>query len=115
MHWFPLVTASHWDLGAIDVAVNGTRLGLCNRDDGKPCHVLVDTGSLRWSTTYIWHYMVGTSDVSFPSEVFDIVEDAINVKSDCSNYDDLPVITYIFLKANEEGHVTEVLEDWVMV
>ncbi|EER18215.1 toxomepsin 2, putative [Perkinsus marinus ATCC 50983] len=94
--WFPLVSASHWDLGGIDVAVNGTRLGLCSRDDGQPCHVLVDTG---------------TSDVSFPRDVFDVIVKALNVKSDCSNYDDLPVMTYILKGEDEDGNATEVEVD----
>lgn len=113
--WFPLVSASHWDLGGIDVAVNGTRLGLCSRDDGKPCHVLVDTGSLVRSgeRAYMDQRMVGTSDVSFPRDVFDVIVKALNVKSDCSNYDDLPVMTYILTGEDEDGNATEVLAYWM--
>ncbi|KAF4661627.1 hypothetical protein FOL47_006604 [Perkinsus chesapeaki] len=89
IRWFPLVSDSHWDLSAIDVAVNGRRLNMCNREDGMPCHLLVDTG---------------TTDNSFPSDVIGIIEDTVSVEDDCSNYDSLPTITYI-LKGEEGGEV----------
>ncbi|KAF4750061.1 hypothetical protein FOZ63_014693, partial [Perkinsus olseni] len=96
IRWFPLVSSTHWDLGAIDLVVNGRRLGVCTREEGSPCHLLVDTG---------------TSDISFPSDVFDIVSDALNVRAGCSNYDSLPMLTYIVRGEDEYGKETEVEVD----
>jgi len=69
--WVPLSGASgYWEIEIQDITLNGHDQDIC-----KDCRAAVDTGM---------SYITG------PSNVVDKLEQALNVKSDCSNYDDLP-------------------------
>jgi len=71
LFWVPLSGPSgYWEIEIQDITLNGHDQDLC-----KDCRAAVDTGM---------SYITG------PSDVVDKLEKTLNIKSDCSNYDDLP-------------------------
>jgi hypothetical protein len=73
--WAPVTTAGYWQVAMSDIYLNGTKQKLC----GKSCQVAVDTG---------------TSLLAGPSEVINSLIDKIDVATDCSNYNTLPMLGF---------------------
>lgn len=76
MFWQPVSRNSgYWQVQIKDIAINNKPQNLCN-----DCQVAVDTG---------------TSQLAGPTEVINDLSSRLNVKSDCSNYDDLPNLGFV--------------------
>lgn len=76
MFWQPVSRNSgYWQVQIKDIAINNKPQNLCN-----DCQVAVDTG---------------TSQLAGPTEVINDLSSRLNVKSDCSNYDDLPHLGFV--------------------
>jgi len=73
--WAPVKVESWWQVGMDDIHFNNKPQNLC----GDGCEVAVDTG---------------TSMLAGPSDLVDKLSNMINVKSDCSNYDELPKLGF---------------------
>jgi len=67
----PVKVESWWQVGMDDICFNNIPQKLCNGD----CEVAVDTG---------------TSMLAGPSDLVDKLSSKVNVKDDCSNFNDLP-------------------------
>jgi len=73
--WSPVKVESWWQVGMDDITFNNKPQNLC--DNG--CQVAVDTG---------------TSMLAGPSDLVDKLTNKINVKEDCSNFDELPKLGF---------------------
>jgi len=67
----PVKVESWWQVGMDDICFNNVPQNLCNGD----CEVAVDTG---------------TSMLAGPSDLVDKLSNKVNVKDDCSNFNELP-------------------------
>lgn len=73
--WAPISgDQGYWEVVIEDIAIDDKKAGLC-----KNCRVAVDTG---------------TSMLAAPPDVFPLLKDALDVKSDCSNYESLPTLGF---------------------
>jgi len=72
--WAPVTRESYWQIGIDDVTFNNVKTGLCSK-----CQVAVDTG---------------TSLLAGPSDVVEQMGAKLNVKSDCSNFWQLPLFGF---------------------
>lgn len=76
MFWEPVSrNTGYWQVQIKDIAINNKPQNLCN-----DCQVAVDTG---------------TSQLAGPTEVINELSSRLNVKSDCSNYNDLPNLGFV--------------------
>jgi len=76
MFWEPVSRDSgYWQVQIKDITINNKRQNLCN-----DCQVAVDTG---------------TSQLAGPTDVINDLSHRLNVKSDCSNYKDLPDLGFV--------------------
>jgi len=76
MFWQPVTRDSgYWQVQISDITINNKKQTLCN-----DCQVAVDTG---------------TSQLAGPSDVITDLTKRLNVKSDCSNYKDLPDLGFV--------------------
>lgn len=76
MFWQPVSrNTGYWQVQIKDIAINNKPQSLCN-----DCQVAVDTG---------------TSQLAGPTDVINELSSRLNVKSDCSNYDDLPNLGFV--------------------
>lgn len=73
--WVPVTHQSYWQVGINDIAFNNVKTGLCPN-----CQVAVDTG---------------TSLLAGPSDVVAKLTDQLDVKEDCSNFDQLPALGFV--------------------
>jgi len=73
--WAPVTTAGYWQVAMDDIYLNDTQQHLC----GKSCQVAVDTG---------------TSLLAGPSDIINSLIDKIDVATDCSNYNSLPMLGF---------------------
>jgi saccharopepsin len=73
--WAPVKVESWWQVGMDDIHFNNKPQNLC----GDGCEVAVDTG---------------TSMLAGPSDLVDKLSNMLNVKSDCSNYGELPKLGF---------------------
>lgn len=73
--WFPVISTDYWVVPLEDIMIDGQPLHLCRR---HKCRAAVDTGS---------------SLITAPSRFLLPFLDKLNVNEDCSNVNDLPVIT----------------------
>lgn len=73
--WSPVKRESWWQVGMDDITFNNKPQNLC---DGG-CEVAVDTG---------------TSMLAGPSDLVDKLSNLVNVKEDCSNFDQLPKLGF---------------------
>jgi len=73
--WSPVKVESWWQVGMDDITFNNKPQNLC---DGG-CEVAVDTG---------------TSMLAGPSDLVDKLSNLVNVKEDCSNFDQLPKLGF---------------------
>merc|ERR1719230_2343313 len=76
MFWEPVSRETgYWQVQIQDIAINNKRQNLCS-----DCQVAVDTG---------------TSQLAGPTDVINDLSRRLNVKSDCSNYKDLPQLGFV--------------------
>jgi len=76
MFWQPVSRATgYWQVQIKDLAINNKQQGLCN-----DCQVAVDTG---------------TSQLAGPTDVINELSHRLDVKSDCSNYKQLPDLGFV--------------------
>jgi hypothetical protein len=76
MFWVPVRQASgYWEVQIEDITLNNKRQSIC-----VDCHVAVDTG---------------TSQLAGPSDIMSELSRKLDVKSDCSNYKDLPSLGFV--------------------
>jgi len=76
LFWVPLTGVSgYWEVKMEDVTVNERRQGVC-----QDCRVAVDTG---------------TSMLAGPSGIMSQLRSLLNVRKDCSNYEELPKLGFI--------------------
>jgi len=73
--WAPVKVESWWQVGMDDIHFNNKAQNLC----GDGCEVAVDTG---------------TSMLAGPSDLVDKLSSMLNVKSDCSNFGELPKLGF---------------------
>jgi len=73
--WAPVKVESWWQVGMDDIHFNNKAQNLC----GDGCEVAVDTG---------------TSMLAGPSDLVDKLSNLLNVKSDCSNFGELPKLGF---------------------
>jgi hypothetical protein len=73
--WAPVSHQSYWQVAIDDVMFNNAPTGLC----GDGCQVAVDTG---------------TSLLAGPTDVMEALDEKLGVKSDCSNFDQLPMLGF---------------------
>lgn len=73
--WAPVKVESWWQVGMDDIHFNNKAQNLC----GDGCEVAVDTG---------------TSMLAGPSDLVDKLSNMLNVKSDCSNFGELPKLGF---------------------
>jgi len=74
--WAPVQLQSWWQVGVKDITFDNEPKNLCGSNG---CKVAVDTG---------------TSMLAGPSHLVDKLSDMVNVKEDCSNFDDLPKLGF---------------------
>jgi saccharopepsin len=72
--WAPVTRQSYWQIGIDDVTFNNKKTGLCSN-----CQVAVDTG---------------TSLLAGPSQVVEQLGAKLNLKEDCSNFNQLPLLGF---------------------
>lgn len=72
--WVPVSRESYWQIGIDDVTFNNAMTGLCSG-----CQVAVDTG---------------TSLLAGPSEVVQGLNTQLQLKDDCSNFDQMPLLGF---------------------
>lgn len=76
MFWQPVSRSTgYWQVQIADITINNKRQSLCNN-----CQVAVDTG---------------TSQLAGPTDVIKDLSNRLNVKSDCSNYHNLPDLGFV--------------------
>jgi len=76
MFWQPVTRQSgYWQVQISDVTINNKKQNLC-----EDCQVAVDTG---------------TSQLAGPTDVINDLTKRLNVKNDCSNYNDLPDLGFV--------------------
>merc|ERR1719321_643108 len=76
MFWQPVSRDSgYWQVQIEDITINNKKQSLCN-----DCQVAVDTG---------------TSQLAGPTDVINDLAARLNVKKDCSNYDQLPDLGFV--------------------
>lgn len=76
LFWVPISRASgYWEVQIEDITFNEARQGIC-----EDCRVAVDTG---------------TSQLAGPSDIIHKLRQKLHVKSDCTNYDELPKLGFI--------------------
>jgi len=76
LFWVPLTGASgYWEVEMEDITMNERRQGIC-----EDCRVVVDTG---------------TSMLAGPTEIMSQLRRLLNVRTDCSNYEQLPKLGFI--------------------
>lgn len=76
LFWAPVSRPTgYWQVQIDDIAINDEKLDLC-----KNCQVAVDTG---------------TSQLAGPSDVIDQLSRKLDVKADCSNFDQLPRLGFV--------------------
>jgi saccharopepsin len=76
MFWQPVSRQTgYWQVEIADVTIDNKRQGLC-----KDCQVAVDTG---------------TSQLAGPTDVINELSRRLNVKTDCSNYHQLPTLGFV--------------------
>jgi len=81
LFWVPVSRPTgYWQVQIEDVTMNNKRQGIC-----ADCQVAVDTG---------------TSQLAGPSDVIATLTEKLNVKSDCSNFAELPKLGFVV-----KGHV----------
>merc|ERR1719265_2134294 len=81
LFWVPVSKPTgYWQVQIDDVTMNNERQGIC-----ADCQVAVDTG---------------TSQLAGPSQVISTLQEKLNVKSDCSNFAQLPKLGFLV-----KGHV----------
>jgi len=76
LFWVPVSTPGYWQVEMQDITIRNKRQSLCHGN----CQVAVDTG---------------TSLMAGPSEVINAIIQKLVVKSDCSNYRQLPDLGFI--------------------
>jgi len=90
LFWVPVTNPGYWQVEMEDITIHNKRQQLCKGN----CQVAVDTG---------------TSLLAGPSETIDAITKRITVKSDCSNYKQLPDLGFIV-----GGHILNLKpEDYV--
>lgn len=72
--WAPVTRESYWQIGIDDVTFDNKKTGLCSK-----CQVAVDTG---------------TSLLAGPSEVIEQLGTKLNLRDDCSNFRDMPLLGF---------------------
>jgi len=72
--WAPVTRQSYWQIGIDDVTFNNAKTGLCSG-----CQVAVDSG---------------TSLLAGPSEVVEELGEKLNLKEDCSNMKEMPLLGF---------------------
>merc|ERR1719345_667088 len=76
MFWQPVSRdTGYWQVPINDVTINNKKQNLC-----EDCQVAVDTG---------------TSQLAGPTDVINDLAKRLNVKNDCSNYNDLPDLGFV--------------------
>merc|ERR1719172_429178 len=81
LFWVPVSRPTgYWQVQIEDITINDKKQQVCAN-----CQVAVDTG---------------TSELAGPTEVIDLLEKKLNVKSDCSNFHSLPNLGFVV-----SGHV----------
>jgi len=76
MFWAPVAKETgYWQVQIEDITINNKKQSLCN-----DCQVAVDTG---------------TSQLAGPTDVINELSKRLDVKSDCSNYKDLPDLGFV--------------------
>jgi len=73
--WVPVNKQGYWQIAIDDVAINNERRNIC-----EGCQVAVDSG---------------TSALAGPSSVIKALTAQLGVASDCSNYNDLPLLGFV--------------------
>jgi len=76
LFWVPVTTPGYWQVEMQDITIRNKRQNLCHGN----CQVAVDTG---------------TSLMAGPSDVIGSITEKLVVKSDCSNYRQLPDLGFI--------------------
>jgi hypothetical protein len=76
LFWVPVTTPGYWQVAMEDITIHNKRQSLCHGN----CQVAVDTG---------------TSLMAGPSDVINAITQKLHVKSDCSNYKQLPDLGFI--------------------
>eukprot|EP00441_Pelagodinium_beii_P026002 CAMPEP_0197650916 /NCGR_PEP_ID=MMETSP1338-20131121/31236_1 /TAXON_ID=43686 ORGANISM="Pelagodinium beii, Strain RCC1491" /NCGR_SAMPLE_ID=MMETSP1338 /ASSEMBLY_ACC=CAM_ASM_000754 /LENGTH=607 /DNA_ID=CAMNT_0043225429 /DNA_START=69 /DNA_END=1889 /DNA_ORIENTATION=+ len=74
--WAPVTHESYWQVGVKDITFDDSETGLCGI---AGCQVAVDTG---------------TSMLAGPPQLVRALQEKVNAKEDCSNYDTLPKIGF---------------------
>jgi hypothetical protein len=90
LFWVPVTNPGYWQVEMEDITIHNKRQSLCHGN----CQVAVDTG---------------TSLMAGPSEIINAITEKVTVKSDCSNYKQLPDLGFIV-----GGHILNLKpEDYV--
>lgn len=74
--WAPVNKQSYWQVAIEDITFDNVPTGMCGV---AGCQVAVDTG---------------TSLLAGPTEIMEALDDKLGVKSDCSNFDSLPLLGF---------------------
>jgi hypothetical protein len=74
--WAPVYKQSYWQVDVDDITFDNAKTGLCSGG----CQVAVDTG---------------TSLLAGPTDVIESLDSKLDVKSDCSNMHELPLLGFI--------------------
>jgi cathepsin D len=82
--YFPVVDKYYWTIEASNVMLNDNDLGLCP----EGCKLVADTG---------------TSLLTGPAAIVEVLLEWIDLKEDCSNYDELPDISFVLPHGRNEG------------
>jgi len=99
LFWLPVNEESgYWEVTIDDIVLGNDRTNIC-----AGCRVAVDTG---------------TSQLAGPSDVIRTLRETVNVDSDCSNYDELPELGFLFgnrtLTLQPRHYVTKTLQSCAM-
>ena len=78
MNMHKIIENNRWTLRLDDMVIDGHALDICGK---KGCKAVVDTG---------------TSDITMPKKLFKKYKKYFYVEENCSGYDKLPTITFIF-------------------
>lgn len=91
MQWQPISDEGYWQVKMDDFQVGGKASGICGKEG---CQTVVDTGS---------------SMLMAPPAMVSKLEKALDVKEDCSNFDQLPTLGFTF-----QGHTFDLKpEDYI--
>eukprot|EP01017_Pseudomicrothorax_dubius_P020575 TRINITY_DN223_c0_g2_i1.p1 TRINITY_DN223_c0_g2~~TRINITY_DN223_c0_g2_i1.p1 ORF type:complete len:543 (+),score=77.53 TRINITY_DN223_c0_g2_i1:66-1694(+) len=77
LRWFPIISDAYWSVKLDAVYIGNKDSGICHKGS---CKAILDTG---------------TSFLSFPSAKLTKIQSMYKIHRDCSNFQELPTLTYV--------------------